>query len=85
MMRSADGESVVVERPREKGVFLFALVFLLVALCSLSLYYAQLGLTEAPVAAAGSPHWGEETPALSDEAVSPGSLRSEPGAMVGWE
>lgn len=83
MMRAAVGESVAIERPKEKGVFLFALVFLLVALCSLSLYYAQLGLTEAPVAAAGSLDWGEETPVVSDEALSPGSVRSEPGAMVG--
>ena len=88
MMRVALSKAVPVSWPRQKGMFLFALLFVLVAVCSLSFYYAQLGLTPAPVASSGYRGSGEETAAVNEETMPPGAaepFRGGPGTVVGLE
>ena len=74
MMHVALSKAVPVQRPRQKGMFLFALLFMLVAVSSLSFYYAQLGLRPAPVASAGHGDSGRKAAVVNEQAMPWGAL-----------
>ena len=76
MMRVALSRAVSVQRPRQKGMFLFALLFVLVAISSLSFYYAQLGLRSAPVASTGHGGFSREAAVANEQAMPWGAVEN---------
>lgn len=69
MIRVALSRAVPDQRPRQKGMFFFALLFVLVAISSLSFYYAQLGLRPLPVASMAHGESGREAVAADGQGM----------------